>query len=251
MGFLRLEGGSILITGASSGIGREVAVAAAREGAKVAIVGRDPRRLEDTRAALDGTGHVVLEADLSDPQAVAAVVQEAAGRLDGLSGLVHAAGVQRTEPLRSVTAERLHDVFAVNVAAAVMLVKAFRRRGVHQTDGSVVLLGSVTGLVGQPAAVAYSASKGALIAATRSLAIELAREAIRVNCICPGYVSTPMTDAVRSTIGDAAFDQIITSHPLGLGRPEDVANAALFLLSPVSRWMTGSILTIDGGYSAQ
>ncbi|MDR7185326.1 NAD(P)-dependent dehydrogenase (short-subunit alcohol dehydrogenase family) [Microbacterium trichothecenolyticum] len=251
MSFLGLEGSSILITGASSGIGREIAVAAAREGARVAIAARDSRRLDETRAILDGADHIALEADLSDPDAITDVVLEAARRLDGLNGLVHAAGVQRTEPLRSVTPERLEDVFAVNVTAAVMLVKAFRMRAVHRPDSSVVLLGSVAGLVGQPAATAYSASKGALIAATRSLAVELARETIRVNCICPGFVSTPMTDAVRSTIGDAAFDRIVASHPLGLGNPEDVANAALFLLSPASRWMTGSTLTIDGGYTAQ
>jgi NAD(P)-dependent dehydrogenase (short-subunit alcohol dehydrogenase family) len=250
--FLRLGGARVLVTGASSGIGAASALAAARHGASVALVARNDEKLRDLARTLPGSGHVVIRSDLSDLGGIAGVVAQARDRLGGeLDGLVHAAGVQETTPVRSLSAEALQQMLTTNVASAVMLAKEFRRRGVHGDPASIVLMSSVMGLVGQPGFSAYSASKAAIVGLTRSLALEFARDSIRVNCLCPGIVTTPMSDAIRDRIGEAAFANVVAAHPLGLGAPGDVADAALFLLSPASRWMTGSALTVDGGYTAQ
>lgn len=239
------------MTGASSGIGRSVAIEASRHGAKIALVARSRERLDDALQILEGDGHVALACDLSEPEAAGQVVREAAERLGGLDGLVHAAGVHSATPLRAMSATEVDRVFAVNVTAAFMLAKALRHRQVRRKGASIVLLSSAVGLVGQSGVSAYSASKGAVVSLAKSLAVELAREDVRVNCVCPGVVTTEMTEGLAATIGEVAFDSVARAHPLGLGEAVDVANAALYLLSPASRWVTGSALVVDGGFTAQ
>ena len=114
-----------------------------------------------------------------------------------------------------------------------------------------MFLSSAVGLVGQAGVSVYSATKGAVVTMTKSLALELAREGVRVNCVCPGVVQTEMTTGLRESIGADAFQRVTDAHPLGLGTSEDVANAIVFLLSDASRWITGTSLTVDGGYTAQ
>lgn len=138
----------------------------------------------------------------------------------------------------------------VNVVAASALAKGFRQRGVFVEGGSIVLLSSVMGLVGQPGQSLYSATKGALVAMTRSLALELAREQIRVNCVAPAVVMTGMSEQLKQNVSPEQFAQITAMHPLGLGRGEDVASAVAFLLADTARWITGTTLVVDGGYTA-
>lgn len=251
MPFLSLEGSSLLVTGASSGLGRAIAVAAAAEGARVALLARDEARLEETKELLEGTGHVVLRQDVRDLQGLGESVRDAARALGGLRGVVHAAGIQRTAPLRNLNFEDTRDLLDINVTSAFVVANAFRHRQVRLPGASLVFISSVLGLVGQSGVSAYSASKGALLSLTRSLSLELVRDGIRVNSICPGVVETEMTQRFSETLGRESFERVAAAHPLGLGKPEDIANAALFLLSPVSRWITGTALTVDGGYTAQ
>jgi len=241
----------MLITGASSGIGRAVAVEASRLGAHVAIVGRRDDALSATLTAMDGTGHLAVNFDLSRADEIPEMMRTVSDELGGLDVLVHSAGMHNSLPLRSVKAKDATSVFGQNVTPAIMLAKGFRQRQIPKQTPSIVFLSSAVGIVGQPGVSLYSASKGAIISLTKSLALELAREGIRVNCVCPGVVNTEMTAAMRSRIGLENFRLVEKAHPLGLGEPQDVSNAILFLASDASRWMTGSSLVVDGGYTAQ
>jgi NAD(P)-dependent dehydrogenase (short-subunit alcohol dehydrogenase family) len=179
------------------------------------------------------------------------MVRKVADGFGGLDGLVHSAGAHSTLPLRSIGSADVRELFDVNVTTAFMLAKGFRHKQVRNSESSIVFLSSAVGLVGQPGVSVYSATKGAIAALTRSLALELAREGIRVNCVCPGVVNTEMTDGLRERIGEQGFQKVADSHPLGLGEASDVSNAILYLLSRASRWVTGSSLCVDGGYTAQ
>lgn len=249
--FLDLQQKTILVTGASSGIGKETAILASKFGARVALVARNRESLDSVLAEMHGDGHVIRAFDLTEADGISAIVKSVAEEIQGLDGLVHSAGVHSAVPLRSVSSVEVRRVLEVNVTSALMLAKAFRQKQVRRSSGSMVLLSSAVGLVGQPGVSAYSAAKGAVLALTRSLALELARENIRVNCVCPGVVETPMTADLQEKIGKESFQRIAEAHPLGLGAPSDVANAILFLLSGASRWITGSALPVDGGYTAQ
>jgi NAD(P)-dependent dehydrogenase (short-subunit alcohol dehydrogenase family) len=131
-----------------------------------------------------------------------------------------------------------------------MLAKGVAQKKCFGTPCSIVFMSSVMGIVGRPASSIYSASKGALNAMSTSLAVELARKGIRVNTVCPGQVQTEMDDAIRKRLGVNLYQSIVDAHPLGLGKPEDVAGTVAFLLSDMSRWITGTHLVVDGGYTA-
>ena len=246
-----LEGGRILVTGASSGLGRATALLVARMGAQVVLTGRDAARLEETRAQLEGTGHRMKVRDLRDTAGIPEWMVRLAAESGPLTGLAHAAGIQTVRPLRVMDDTVFNETMALNVNTAFALSKGFRQKSVCADGGSIVYFSSVMGLTGQPGQAAYSASKGALISMCRSLAVELAREKIRVNCIAPGLVETEMAGRLRETLPPAQFEAVTAMHPLGLGRTEDIAAPVVFLLSPASAWITGTTLVADGGYTAQ
>lgn len=249
--FLGLSGRRILVTGASGGIGSAVARAASGQGARLALVGRDVATLRATLAELHGDGHVVVEYDLADLDGIPALVRTVADGWDGLDTIVHAAGVHSSRPLSTSDPAHVAEVMAANVATAIMLAKGFRHKLVARTAPSMVLVSSVVATVGQSGISAYAASKGAVSALARSLAIELVRDGIRVNAVEPGIVMTGMTQKLKATVGADAWAAIEHAHPLGLGSPEDVANAILFLASDAASWITGTSLVVDGGYTAQ
>jgi 3-oxoacyl-[acyl-carrier protein] reductase len=246
-----LTGRSILVTGATSGIGRETAILLSRLGARLALVARDRGRLDGVAEGLEGSGHLVEPIDLSDTETIAARVKEIGKRAGGLHGLVHAAGVHSMQPLRTLEPADLDLVMRVNVSSAVQLARGFRHKETVAAPAGVVFLASVVAQVGQPMVSAYAASKGAIVALTKSLALELAREGIRVNCVAPSLVRTAMTEKILRDLDGPQIASIESMHPLGIGEPRDVANAIAFLLADTGRWITGTTLAVDGGYTAQ
>jgi NAD(P)-dependent dehydrogenase (short-subunit alcohol dehydrogenase family) len=246
-----LAGKSILITGASSGIGAETACLAGELHARVVLCGRNVERLEATRQRLVGDNHQVFPFDVAGFAAGETLVAQVSAEFGPLAGVVHCAGVMLNRPLRFLSESDLQGVMAVNHAAAMGIVKGYRKKGACQPEGSLVLVASVMGLVGQPGLSAYCASKGALIATAKALAIELARERIRVNCVTPAMVQGELMDRHFGGLNQDQMNAIRAMHPLGFGTPRDVAAGIVFLLSDAARWITGTHLVIDGGYTAQ
>ncbi len=249
---LNLSGRRILITGAASGIGKATAILVSRLSGCVAAVDQNREGLEQVVASLEGAGHTLSSRDLRDIGGISRWMTELAGEWGTLHGIVHAAGLPCTAPLRVLKPESYRDVFAVNAEAALALVRAFQSRHVYAgTDGSIVLIASVMAIVGSATIVGYSMSKAAVVGMSRSMALELAPRRIRVNCVAPGFVKTPMYGKVAGFWGPEQEARIESLHPLGEGEPEDVANAIAFLLADTGKWITGSVLTVDGGYTAQ
>ena len=245
---LDMTGLTFLVTGASSGIGRAVAVLLSQLGARLVLVARNVQRLQETRGCLAGHGHVVEPHDLSQCEGIPAWLQAVVATHGPLDGIVHSAGRHLASPLKVMEADAVEVLFRINVHACFWLAKGFRHPAVHRLGGVIVFLSSVAGLVGGPAFSAYCASKGAVIGLTRSLAMELVRERIRVNCIAPGTVSRMAGS--EDWLTEQTYASMQSEHPLGMGEPADVACAAAFLLSPAARWITGTVLVVDGGYTA-
>ena len=241
----------ILVTGASSGIGRDTAILLSQLGASLVLVGRSQDRLTQVLGDLAPGPHAVAPFDLTDTEALPKWMLDGVGRHGRLAGLVHCAGVHAVRPLRTITTSTVEDLFRLNVTSAFLLAKSFRQKMVRAEGRcSIVFLSSVIGLVGQSGVSTYASSKAALLALTRSLALELSTESIRVNAIAAGVVHTPMSTEWKRVASEEAFQRVLGMHPLGLGEPRDVANAISFLLSDASRWVTGSTLVVDGGYTA-
>ena len=246
-----LQGRRILVTGASSGIGRETAILLSRLGARLILVGRDKERLAQTESRLEGQGHCAQAFDLTEVAAIPNWMRVLTAGGEVLHGLVHSAGVDATRPLNVLSPEVLSRTLRINLEAAVGLLRGFRQKGVHCKNGSsVVLLASVMALVGQPGVAAYSATKGALVALARSVALELAGDHIRVNCVAPGHVKTEMAETLRQKLSSEQFAALEARHPLGIGTALDVAYSIAFLLADTGRWITGTTLVVDGGYTA-
>jgi NAD(P)-dependent dehydrogenase (short-subunit alcohol dehydrogenase family) len=248
---ITLKGKSIFITGASSGIGKECAVKAAQLGARVVLVARDRERLKKTLDSLVGDHHLYFSCDITISDHLEEVVRQAAEKMGKISGFIHSAGIEATIPLRNMNRGKFEEMFSVNVLAAFEIARLLsNKKYLDPAGSSFIFIGSVLGLLGKPGAVAYSSTKAALIGGTRSMALELVPKNIRVNCVMPGVVETAMSTKFFQTIPEHSRQEIIKKHPLGLGQPEDIAHLCMFLLSDVSRWITGSAIPIDGGYSA-
>jgi len=246
---LDLTGKRILITGASAGIGRACAVAASKLGAQVVLVARRRDALDEALKMLDGSGHTAISYDLGDIDNVEGLLKEAtAGGV--LSGFVHSAGMARAVPVQSMDTETLQTMMTLNFFSFMAIMK-FLVRKKYCAGGSVVAISSVAAQAGWQGVSAYSGTKGALSASVRSLAIELVPRGIRVNSIMPSHIKTEMYDSVVGHLSDSHEAQVLARQPLGLGSVEDVANAAAFLLSDASRFITGIDLAVDGGYLAQ
>jgi NAD(P)-dependent dehydrogenase (short-subunit alcohol dehydrogenase family) len=250
--WLDFAGHWIVVTGASSGLGRAVAVELAACGARVVLVGRDQQRLAATATLLGGAECRTLTIDLAKLDTVAPAIVRLRQEVGPIYGLCHAAGIVMTRPLHANTVEVVQSQLDVNLLAGLELGRAVCRRDVMTPEGgSLVFLSSVYGRVGMPGQIGYCATKGAVAAAVRAMAVELARRNIRVNCISPGFVETAMTEGALSVLSPEHVEKLKAAHPLGLGRPEDVAHAAVFLLAPETRWITGADLAVDGGFTAQ
>jgi NAD(P)-dependent dehydrogenase (short-subunit alcohol dehydrogenase family) len=248
---LDLSGRVVLVTGASSGIGRDTALLLSQLGARLVLAGRDSGRLNEAFSELAGEGHIIESFDLSAAEQIPRWIKGVASNVGPLSGAVHCAGVHSHRPLRILDVGKFEEVQRINATASMMIAKGFRQKGCCAASGSIVLLSSVAGIVGQPGIAAYASSKAAVLGLTRCLALELAPEHIRVNCVAPAMVKTEMADQLFKSLSPEQVTSIEQAHPLGIGRPRDVAHAIAFLLSDAARWITGSVLVVDGGYTAR
>jgi meso-butanediol dehydrogenase / (S,S)-butanediol dehydrogenase / diacetyl reductase len=246
---MRLEKKIAIVTGGSAGIGKAIATAFVREGAKVVIAGRDRRKLELAAAEI-GPHCLPVTADVSkadDVQRLAAAATETFKRIDIL---VNNAGILLPGTAESLSEEDFDQTFAVNVRGLWLLSRSVLPHIRAGGGGSIINIGSVLSTLGARNRVAYAASKGAVLAMTRAMALDHAAENIRVNCICPGIVETELV--ARFNMDESARRQRVAMHPVGrFGQPEDVAGLAVFLASDESAWITGTAQTVDGGYSAQ
>lgn len=236
----RLDGRRVLVTGAGSDIGRAVATVCGAAGAGLVITGRDPGRLAVTREALAAqmVPCEAVQADLVTEEGRRAVA--ATGPVDGV---VHAAALAGPMLGRQVTSAHVHERIEINYVAPMLLTQRQLAAGAIRDGGSVLFVTSISAHVGTRGMSTYAGTKAALVAASRCLALELAPRRIRVNCISPAIVRT----SVFALLGEAWLEEQAQRYPLGLGKPEDVANAALFLLCDASRWTTGQVLLMTGG----
>ena len=240
---MRLKGECALITGGASGIGQAVVKRFLEEGARCVSLDLTPHSIPNA---------VTIAADLASDESV----REAAGEIRRLVGhpgiIVHAAATSAFATTLATDSSDVQRIFNVNIGGAFRLAREFASAMQAARKGSLVVLSSITGIVGAPGLSAYAASKGALITWTRTLALELAESQVRVNCVCPASIDTPLLRASFERTADPgkAREANIKRHPLGrLGTPEDVASLILFLASSESSWITGGTYVIDGGAS--
>ena len=237
-----LEGKTILVTGASSGIGQGIAVTCSKMGAKVIINGRNTIKLQETSSLMESDSAMMMAGDLTDAETLVSLV----GALPKLDGVVHCAGIGQRIPCKDLQEENLSQVMEVNFKAPVMLQAELLRQKKINKAASIVFIASIASWSPSFGNSVYSASKGAIISYANCLALELAPRKIRVNCISPAMV---WTDLILSDGTDE--DQLKEDeqkYPLKrYGQPEDIANLAVYMLSDASTWMTGSNVKISGG----
>ena len=238
-----LEGKTILVTGASSGIGKATAIACSKMGATVIITGRNQNRLDQTFSELEGTNHKTIVADLCDPNKT----EQVASFTPKLDGVVHCAGIGDRTLLKMVREKDLNRVMSTNFNAPVLLQRSLLKNKNIKSGASLVFIASRAPFAPTIGNGLYAASKGALIAYAKVLGLELAPQKIRVNTICPAMVWTELVERDAQITG-ADYHIEEKKYPLErFGKPEDIANLSIYLLSDASEWMTGSCIDITGG----
>lgn len=242
-----LSGKTIAITGSSSGIGQACAKECSEMGANIIAIGRDEDRLAETVNMLKKGCHRTFTGDLTDESTRASLIDSLPEEIDGF---VHSAGLSEYQLARFVRKPLFDELNRINYEAPFLLTVELLKQRRVATSGSIVFIASVAGLIAAPANAVYGGSKAAVLSAARHFAIETAASKIRVNSIAPGMVNTPMTERAREKLPSGALEANEKLYPLGYGESDDVAHAAVYLLSDAAKWVTGSTLVIDGGYSS-
>ncbi|TVP49699.1 MAG: 3-oxoacyl-[acyl-carrier-protein] reductase [Gemmatimonadales bacterium] len=239
-----LAGNTAIVTGGSRGIGLAIASALAEGGARVAVLGRNGARAEEAAATLAGEGHMGLSCDVADPEAARSAVAAIEEAFGGVGILVNNAGITRDNILLRLKDEDWDEVIDTNLKGTFNMTRAVTRGMMKRRDGVILNVSSVVGLMGNAGQSNYAASKSGLFGLTKSVARELASRGIRCNAIAPGYIATDMTAELDEKQTEALQERI----PLGrLGAPEDVAGLVRFLAGPSAGYITGQIITVDGG----
>lgn len=244
-----LENKHIVITGASSGIGRQCAISCSKMGAKVTLIGRNVERLQETCDLMDGDGHLFFSFDVTQVNLIKDLIELIVNKVGKIDGFIHAAGIEKTLPLKILSIDDYESIFKVNALSSFEFIHQFSNKKFFNNGGHIVLISSITSIIGRGGLAAYSASKGAMVSAVKSMAIELAKKNITINCISPGTILTPLMENFLKTLSDEEYKNRVAGFPLGLGHVDDVANACIYLLSDASRWVTGQNLIVDGGYT--
>jgi NAD(P)-dependent dehydrogenase (short-subunit alcohol dehydrogenase family) len=240
-----LDGKTILVTGASSGIGRAIAIECSKMGATVILTARNKERLDETLSQMEEGSHAIVVADLNDEDERKKLIDNS----PILDGLVNCAGIIKTLTFPFITSEALTSVMDINFTAPVLLSVEMTKRKKISKNGSIIFISSIGGvLISAIGNSIYNASKGAINGMAKNMALELATKGIRVNCVNPGLIETHIFD--DGTITTEQLEEDKKRYPLKRhGKPEDVAYAVIYLLSNASSWVTGSNLIIDGGFT--
>ena len=249
-----LENKVIIITGASSGIGAQCAIDCSKMGARVVLVARNEEGLKQIlEQCEEPSRHIILPLDLSLSDGLKDAIKDVVAKVGKINGVVNCAGMSSVTPLKLITDELLDQFFRTNVYSAINLSKEVTRVGNYDKNGgcSIIFFASIMGLCGDKCKTMYSATKGALIAAARSMACELAKNKIRVNVVSPGAIEPPINAKLPHMADPELRKELEDKHLLGLGECSDISNACIYLLSDAAKWVTGQNLIVDGGYTAK
>lgn len=232
---------TILITGASSGIGRVIAIECSKMGANLVITGRNESRLQETLELLHNKGHISIISDLSDKEGLDDLLE----KLPVLDGVVHCAAILKKLPLKFINEKAWQETMGTNLFAPALLSQRLVKKNKIKDASSIVFISSIAATVASFGNISYMASKGAINSLSRGMALELSSKKIRVNTVLPALIQTNLTDKALS---EEDLKNYLLKFPLGrFGKPEEVAYAVIYLLSDASRWVTGTSITIDGG----
>ncbi len=246
MSFCDLKGKTVLVTGASSGIGMQAAISISKQGATLIISGRNKEKLAETLSLLAGGRHIIHSGDLTNDEDREELLQ----MLPELNGLVQCAGIVGPMPAKFIRQDDIKKMFGINYRVPVLLTASILQKKKLMKDASVVLMSSVVTRSPYFGGALYAGSKAAIEAYTKSLALELVDRGIRVNCLSPGLVNTPLiTDPAKEAnpeMVDDSLKRYIAKYPMGIGQPEDVANTIVFLLSDESKWISGANIDMGG-----
>ena len=241
-----LEGKTVLVTGASSGIGRGICIDCSKMGARIHLMARNEERLYKTLSELEGEGHEIHKADLCNTDDINALVDA----LPIIDGVVLCAGIIKTMPVKNINEDAMTEIFNANIMGDIKICSRLLKKKKLKHGGSVVFISSVSTFNVKVGNSLYSATKGAVNSFAKAMALEVSKQNMRVNCIQPGFV--PSSILSSGAIEEDEFLKFYAErHPLGFGTPTYIANGCIYLLSDASRWVTGSIFTIDGGYTLQ
>ncbi len=245
-----LEQPTVLVTGASSGIGREICIRLISDGFKVIASGRNTKNLNDLKDSVSHPKNLIVEVKdvAQDTGLLNKWVYGLSKKYGKLQGAILSAGILHISPLRAVTEKQLQDIFRINFEANFWLSKGFCDKRVNVGEGSsLVIISSISSIIGQSGLAGYSASKGALNSLTRSLAKEFSSSGVRVNAVLPGLVKTELIEKWEGVYTEEYLQQAEQEYPLGIGLPDDVSGVVSFLMSKDARWITGVCLPVDGG----
>lgn len=238
-----LEGKTILVTGASSGIGAATAIECSLQGAKLVITGRNQDRLNAVLAKLFGEGHIAIPCDMCNPEDIDSLCSQ----IPLVDGIAFCAGITRTIPVKRIKKGDIDDILATNLTSPIEIVNSLVKQKKVNKGGSIVFISSISSSYADMGNSVYAATKGGIISFSRVLALELAPKGIRANCVRPGFVAgTGMTEGL-SRLSEEQIEAERQKYPLGFGETSDIANGIIYLLSDASKWVTGTTLTIDGG----
>ncbi len=239
-----LNNKTILVTGASSGIGRQVAITISKMGGTVVLTGRNNEALENTKSHLEGNNHKILSCNLLDENDRKSLINN----LPNIDGVVNSAGVVKPFPIKFINQDKIDETLNINYEIPLLLMGELTKAKKLNKNSSVVFLSSISGQHPHKGGALYSASKAAIESLSKVFALENYHLGIRSNCISPAMVKTEMYEEAEKGMSKESMDEHVNQYPLGVGYPEDVANAVIFLLSDASRWITGINITLDGGF---